>query len=197
MGNSLATRAQKCKISRTSSGLKSGALTNAYLNAPNFVRVLLCGNTMSYLEYLTSRVRCTGLTLKCVLVQAAPNLVWWFSWFPQRYFITALHHLLQTGLSVTLNNKQKRRWNRSWLNTPLLRSNSEKKCTTKFNTHKLYVLPTQRIDVFCVDLRTNSDYFPTQHSLVRFYNWEGVFTARYGLNLSLYIYIYNSLHITL
>ena len=69
MGNSLATRAQKCKISRTSSGLRSGALTNAYLNAPNFVRVLLCGNTMSYLEYLTSRVRCTGLTLKCVLVR--------------------------------------------------------------------------------------------------------------------------------
>jgi hypothetical protein len=28
---------------------------------------------------------------------------------------------------------------------------------------KLYVLPTQCIYVFCVDLRTNSDYFPIQH----------------------------------
>ena len=28
---------------------------------------------------------------------------------------------------------------------------------------KFYVLPTQCIYVFCVDLRTNSDYFPTQH----------------------------------
>jgi len=29
--------------------------------------------------------------------------------------------------------------------------------------HKSYVLPTQCIYVFCVDLRTNSDYFPIQH----------------------------------
>jgi len=31
---------------------------------------------------------------------------------------------------------------------------------------KFYVLPTQCIYVFCVDLRTNSDYFPIQHWLV-------------------------------
>jgi hypothetical protein len=31
------------------------------------------------------------------------------------------------------------------------------------NTYKLYVLPTQFIYVFCVDIRTNIDYFPTQH----------------------------------
>jgi hypothetical protein len=30
----------------------------------------------------------------------------------------------------------------------------------QFNIHKLYVLPTRCICVFCVDLRTNSDYFP-------------------------------------
>jgi len=29
----------------------------------------------------------------------------------------------------------------------------------QFNFHKFYVLPTQCIYVFCVDLRTNSDYF--------------------------------------
>ena len=29
--------------------------------------------------------------------------------------------------------------------------------------YQFYVLPTQCIYVFCVDLRTNSDYFPIQH----------------------------------
>ena len=32
-----------------------------------------------------------------------------------------------------------------------------------FNIQQFYVLPTQCIYVFCVDLRTNSDYFPKQH----------------------------------
>ena len=31
-------------------------------------------------------------------------------------------------------------------------------CTARFNIRKLYSLPTQCIYVFCVDLRTNSDY---------------------------------------
>jgi hypothetical protein len=33
----------------------------------------------------------------------------------------------------------------------------------QFNIHKLYVLPTQCICVFGVDMRTNSDSFPIQH----------------------------------
>jgi hypothetical protein len=33
----------------------------------------------------------------------------------------------------------------------------------QFHTQKFYVLPTQCICVFCVDLRTNSDYFTVQH----------------------------------
>jgi len=33
----------------------------------------------------------------------------------------------------------------------------------RFNIHEFYVLPTQCIYVFCVDLRTNSDYFTVQH----------------------------------
>jgi len=33
----------------------------------------------------------------------------------------------------------------------------------QFNIQRFYVLPTQCIYVFCVDLRTNSDYFPIQH----------------------------------
>jgi len=41
-----------------------------------------------------------------------------------------------------------------------------------------YVLPTQYIYVFCVDLRTNSDYFTVQHWLVGFYNRDGVCLLR-------------------
>jgi hypothetical protein len=33
----------------------------------------------------------------------------------------------------------------------------------RFNIQQFYILPTQCIYVFCVDLRTNSDYFPIQH----------------------------------
>jgi len=33
----------------------------------------------------------------------------------------------------------------------------------QFNIHKLFALPTHCIYVFCVDLRTNSHYFPIQH----------------------------------
>jgi len=33
----------------------------------------------------------------------------------------------------------------------------------QFNTQQFYVLPTQCICVFCVDLRTNSDYFTLLH----------------------------------
>jgi hypothetical protein len=35
--------------------------------------------------------------------------------------------------------------------------------TARFNIQQFHVLPTQCIYVFFVDLRTNSDYFPTQH----------------------------------
>ena len=33
----------------------------------------------------------------------------------------------------------------------------------QFNIQKFYVLPAQRIYEFCVNLRTNSYYFPIQH----------------------------------
>ena len=33
----------------------------------------------------------------------------------------------------------------------------------QFNIQQFYVLPTQCIYVFCVELRTNSYYFPMQH----------------------------------
>ena len=36
----------------------------------------------------------------------------------------------------------------------------------QFNIQQFYVLLTQCICVFCVDLRTQSDYFPTQRKLM-------------------------------
>ena len=42
--------------------------------------------------------------------------------------------------------------------------------STRFNIQQFYVLPTQCIYVFCVELRTNGDYFPIQHQLTGFYN---------------------------
>jgi len=33
----------------------------------------------------------------------------------------------------------------------------------QFNLQQFYVLPTQCVYVFCVDLRTNSVHFPIQH----------------------------------
>ena len=36
-------------------------------------------------------------------------------------------------------------------------------CTIKCNMQQLYVLPTQCIFVFCMDLKTDSDYLPIQH----------------------------------
>ena len=40
----------------------------------------------------------------------------------------------------------------------------------QFNIQKFHVLPTQCIYLFCVDLRTNSDYFPIQHWLISMYS---------------------------
>jgi hypothetical protein len=45
------------------------------------------------------------------------------------------------------------------------------------NIHKFYVLPTQCIYVFCVDLRTNSDYFPIQYLLDFITEMEYVYCA--------------------
>jgi hypothetical protein len=36
-------------------------------------------------------------------------------------------------------------------------------CITGFNSKKFYFPRTNLIYVFCVDLRTNSDYFTVQH----------------------------------
>ena len=50
--------------------------------------------------------------------------------------------------------------------------------TARYGLGKFYVLSAQCIYVFCVDLRTNSDCFPTQHCLIGFLN-PNIFTVRY------------------
>ena len=45
--------------------------------------------------------------------------------------------------------------------------------TARFNIHKFYLLPTHCIYMFCVDLRTNSDYFSIQNHLTCLYSREG------------------------
>jgi hypothetical protein len=60
--------------------------------------------------------------------------------------------------------------------------------TTDFNTNQFSVLPTECIYVFCVDLRTNSDYFPIQHKLTGFYNRDEVCL----LSGTDWVFIYNT-----
>ena len=58
----------------------------------------------------------------------------------------------------------------------------------QLHLQQFYVLPTQCICVFCVDLITNSDYFTVQHWLTGFYNRDGVCLLRRTL------YILRSAH---
>ena len=63
--------------------------------------------------------------------------------------------------------------------------------TTMFKIKKFYVLRTQCIYVFCVDLRTNNDYFPIQHKLSVFYN-RGVCLLRGTDWIFIYTYMYTN-----
>ena len=53
----------------------------------------------------------------------------------------------------------------------------------QFHIQQFYVLPTQCIYVFCVDLRTNSDYFPVHHLIACDYG--GVVCVQCILNSAL------------
>ena len=48
----------------------------------------------------------------------------------------------------------------------------------QFNIQQFYVLPTQCIYVFCVELRTNSDLCHLHHKLIGFYNGDENFLLR-------------------
>jgi len=85
-----------------------------------------------------------------------------------RSFIASQYHvssLLATTSTVTLlRSTQSTIRITQCIYIPIIRLKpSDNYVYHQFNTHKSYVLPTQRICVFCVDLRTNSDYFPIQH----------------------------------
>jgi len=44
----------------------------------------------------------------------------------------------------------------------------------QFNIQQFHILPTQCFYVFCVDLRTNSDYFPIYHQLSELFKLDTV-----------------------
>jgi hypothetical protein len=69
---------------------------------------------------------------------------------------------IRPGNKVWLKNKTKKSTPR-WEDNIHLYSPAVTVRAARFNIHRFYVLPTQCIYVFCVDLRTNSDYFPIQH----------------------------------
>ena len=48
--------------------------------------------------------------------------------------------------------------------------NKRLQITNQFNIHKYYFLPTHCIYVFCIYLRTNSDFCHLQHKLIGFNN---------------------------
>ena len=50
--------------------------------------------------------------------------------------------------------------------------------TARFNIQQFSVLPTQCVYVFCVDLRTNSDYCNIQYQLTGLYSREDVCSLR-------------------
>jgi hypothetical protein len=55
--------------------------------------------------------------------------------------------------------------------------------TITFINKNFYIQPRECVNMFCVVLRTNSNYFPTQYWHVNINNQHGVFTERYELNL--------------
>jgi hypothetical protein len=58
----------------------------------------------------------------------------------------------------------------------------------QFNIQQFYVLPTQCIYVFCVDLRTNSNILNIKNKLTGLYNREGACLLR-GTD---WVFVYNS-----
>jgi len=54
----------------------------------------------------------------------------------------------------------------------------------QFNIQQFYVMPTHCIYMLYMDLTTNSDYFPIQHSLIGTYNRDCVYcTVRSGIKM--------------
>jgi hypothetical protein len=78
----------------------------------------------------------------------------------------------------TLGTHFSRLLRHAWATLGLFFSPVTIRSTARFSIRKFHFLDTQCIYVFCVDLRTNSDYFPIQHWLTDFYNRDGVCLLR-------------------
>jgi hypothetical protein len=55
--------------------------------------------------------------------------------------------------------------------------------TTRFNIKTFYIMPTECIYVFCMDVKANSDYLRIQIQLIGFYNRDELCLLG-GMNLA-------------
>ena len=92
---------------------------------------------------LVHRHKCSLITHCTLFKEEKKNLV--------RVYQTTRHHTSDNNIN-----------NKTWSNINLSKPKTYI-MYHQFNIHKFYVLPTQCIYVFCVDLRTNSVYFSIQY----------------------------------
>ena len=85
-------------------------------------------------------------------------------------FLLPINQFSLTGAGVTTTTAQ---YSTNWLVFI-----TETECVYCAVRSTFYVLPTLCIYVFCLDLRTNSEYFTVQHWLVGVYNRDGVYLLR-------------------
>ena len=130
-------------------------------------------------NYMTMKVTLLQLQQSLLIVSTA----WWgWSW-DQSQGHARKHRLIRPtqGTEAAGCSNILLLYVRHWYNTLNILTHSGSLvtiCTTRFNIQQFYVLSTQRMYVFCVYLRTNSDYFNIQHWLVGFYNRDGVCLLR-------------------
>ena len=80
--------------------------------------------------------------------------------FTARYVLRSAHSVY---LCVLFGSENKQRLFHCTALTDWLVFITETECVYCAGRSEFYVLPTQCIYVFCVDLRTNSGYFTVQH----------------------------------
>ena len=102
----------------------------------------------------------------------------WSLYVPPVWLYTILRSAHTVFLCVLCGSEKKQRLFHCTALTDWLVFITETECVYCAVCSTFYVLPTQCVYVFCVDLRTNVDCFTVQHWLRGFYNWDGVCLLR-------------------
>jgi len=102
----------------------------------------------------------------------------WSLYVPPVWLYTILRSAHTVFLCVLCGSEKKQRLFHCTALTDWLVFITETECVYCAVRSTFYVLPTQCVYVFCVDLRTNVDCFTVQHWLRGFYNWDGVCLLR-------------------